>query len=533
MESGVFRLPDVAPGIIVAWGIGIFAIWFLYRHNPYFSRAKMVTSSLSLTALLFFVLLYFWYRDLPPANPARVAVFAMVDESSGQGRISPLSLLIPEITTAALSGNEKELLPYRLHWLLEVLQADSLSDRGYLRRLSKELGLDYAFWGSFRAAGDGGAEVEISWEAYRPSKDKTVRRWRSRLALGSLSRSAQEMEQLISSGSMNDGVRRTPFDGLPAEQIRAYAEAEYFRWQHQSRPMYAAVERAAGPDSSFTPALLLWAEGLIDSAAARRERGLEEEAYPYFRAAKRLLLKALEADSTNATACRLLGTIYLWNERWTEAENYLIRSQRYNWWQPRLYTEVSRLHPSRYPAFGVENERKLYERAIYIFPGYLEAYLDLANYYEFRHQWKRSIEVLETYLRLNPNSVDALMALGRLYVNHHDLIDILRVYQRIVDLDPGNADAYYDLGVAYYNHEDFDTAEKFFKKAIEVSDHLNSHLYLAIIYKERGDEDKAVEELRYRLKHRRGRNDRYAEEARKVLFEIMSKRGLPVNKDQP
>jgi tetratricopeptide (TPR) repeat protein len=533
METGVWHLPDGAAALVVVWALSLFVIWFVYRHNPYFSRAKMFTATSVSTALLFFALLYIWPRNRLPSDPVRVAIFPLLDETSGRGEISPLSLLTAEVAAEALSGNEDKLLPYRLNWILQAVTPDSLTHREYIRRVSRELRVDYVFWGRLRSDGGTPTELKFSWEAFRPGDEREGQRWQSTVSLTRLSGLTNDLSRLLPGELTNGSVRAAYFDNVGELRVRRYAEARFARWQGESKRVLPVVQEAAGADTSFVPALLLWAEALIDSGGARRQRGLEEEAYPHFRLAKRLLLKALETDSTNAVAYRLLGSLYIWNERWQKAEEYLKLSQRYDWWQPQLYLEVSRLHPSRYQEFGAAKEEQLYERAIAIFPGCLEAYIDLAEYYEFRHQWKRAVEVLEAFLRINPNSVDALMALGRHYVNRYELVDVLKLYQRILELDPGNAGAYYNLGVAYYNHEDLETAERFFKKAIRVNDHLDSHLYLAMIYSKRGEEDKAVEELRYRLKHRRGRNDPYAEEARKMLFRIMSSREISANESQP
>ena len=62
---------------------------------------------------------------------------------------------------------------------------------------------------------------------------------------------------------------------------------------------------------------------------------------------------------------------------------------------------------------------------------------------------------------------------------------------------------------------------RFFEKAIEIDNHLNSHLYMAYIYELRGDMDNAVKHLRLRIRHKTGPDDEFAEEARKHLFKIM------------
>lgn len=534
METDALHLPAATPGLVVVWVVIVFVLWFLYRYNPYFSRARFITLSSAATALLLSLLFFFWYRERPPADPFRLAIMPLVDTSHEAPRISPLSMVAAEAAARSLPNGGKDVLIYRPDWLREAAQLDSLTDSTYVSRFAKAVRADFVLWGSLQEVPENSGQLKLSWRGFSPEAPAKARKWEANVSIEALDELEADLRRLIPIRlASGNGVTAKPFAGAQVTQLRSFGKARLAQWRGDTKGMLSEAEVAAGADTSVVPAMLLWAEGLIDTGGVRRKLGREEEAMPFFRLAKQMLLKAVGLDSVNAETYHLLGRLYVWNERWDTAEEYLQRSQELDWWQPRLYLEVSRLHPSRYPELGARNEEELYRWAIFINPGCLPAYLHLADYYEFRNQWKRSIELLEAFLRINPNSLAGLMALGRHYVNHASLLEILTLYQRIVELDPTNAEAYYSVGVAYYNHEDLDTAEKFFEKAIRISDHADSHLYLAMIHSKRGHKQKAIDELRYRLQHRQGRNDPYAEEARKMLFRLLNTPETETTRSEP
>jgi tetratricopeptide (TPR) repeat protein len=199
----------------------------------------------------------------------------------------------------------------------------------------------------------------------------------------------------------------------------------------------------------------------------------------------------------------------------------LVKAAQLNPNQPRLYLSLSRLHPSRYQKLGFKNEVQLYKRAIFINPCYEDGYLMLSDFYLFENQREKAIQVLEQFLIINPNSVPALMALGKIYIVRNEILKIIEIYNRVLELEPNNSGAYYNLGILYYNSKDYDNAEKFLKRAVEIDNHLNSHLYLAYLYEIKGEYDQAIEHLRKRIRYRKGLDDEFAEEARKHLFKIL------------
>ena len=113
------------------------------------------------------------------------------------------------------------------------------------------------------------------------------------------------------------------------------------------------------------------------------------------------------------------------------------------------------------------------------------------------------------------------MALGKIYIVRNEMIPLMDVLTKVIRLDPDNADAYYNLGILYYNSNDYDNAKRFFNRAIQINNHLNSHLYLAYIFELEGNLDMAIKHLRLRIHYKTGSDDEFAEEARKHLYKLM------------
>ncbi len=296
------------------------------------------------------------------------------------------------------------------------------------------------------------------------------------------------------------------------------AATELYRDQNLSLAK-EQIELVIARDSSFVEALILAGKIHFSMAVANKDHG--EITADEFELAKHWFNRALAKDSSCAEARLYLGEYYIYQQRWSLAEQMLLRAYHLQPNEPRLYLSLSRLHPSRYRHLGFKDERQLFERAIFFNPSYEDAYLMLADYYLFENQREQAIRVLKRLLEINPNSVPGLMALGKIYLVRNDIVNIIDIFNRVLQLNPQNADAYYNLGILYYNSEDYETAEQLLKRAIAINNHPNAHLYLAYLYEARGELPLAIEHLRERIRLRKGLDDEFAEAARKHLFALL------------
>ena len=63
-------------------------------------------------------------------------------------------------------------------------------------------------------------------------------------------------------------------------------------------------------------------------------------------------------------------------------------------------------------------------------------------------------------------------------------------------------------------------AKENFLNAVQKGNDIDSHLYLGYIYESRGEKDKAIEEYRIRIRHKKGFDDEYAKEAMDRLYKL-------------
>ncbi len=276
---------------------------------------------------------------------------------------------------------------------------------------------------------------------------------------------------------------------------------------------------AIAADSNLVEAYLLAGKSNFELALEKRKQG--EVPVELFEKSREFFEETIRLDSTNSEAFTFLGEYYVYSERWSLAEEALSLAYQLNPNFARIYLSLSLLHDSRYRKLGFKNEEQLYKRAIFMNPCYEDAYLMLSDYYLYANNRKDAVRVLKKYLKINPNSVRSLMALGKMYLVRNEMLKIVEVFNRVLELEPDNSDAYYNLGILYYNSKDYENAENFFKRALAIDNHLNSHLYLAYIYEEQGKLEEAIKHLRYRIRYRKGRDDEFAEEARKHLYNLI------------
>ena len=281
-----------------------------------------------------------------------------------------------------------------------------------------------------------------------------------------------------------------------------------------------AAFRSVSADSPVHPIVMReLASVLIDTVNRSKAIGSDDDGAAV--EAARLLHSVLEMDSTDECANRLLGDLYIQQEWWNKAEEALRRAFQWESDDPFLYMSMARLHPSRYRAMGFRNREALLRHALFLNPAYEQARIALGDEFYFRNRPDDAEKMFERLLEIHPRSLDGLLALGKLYLYRNDVLNIVRVYEKVLTIAPDYADAYYNLGVAYFNDGKEDDAIRFFEKAVELAHHAESTYFLGVIYVRRGDRERAVAYFRERIRLRKGRDDPFAEEARKHLYALL------------
>ena len=63
---------------------------------------------------------------------------------------------------------------------------------------------------------------------------------------------------------------------------------------------------------------------------------------------------------------------------------------------------------------------------------------------------------------------------------------------------------------------------------MSLDNYLDAHLYLGVIFQERGQYEKALERFRYRVAHKTDEDDYYAQQAMKGIRECLDALKIPI-----
>lgn len=515
-------MPEASPFITIVWGIVVFVLWYFYRHNAPKNRAGLIKSVIFVTVLFFFVFLFLWFENPPPDDPVRIGFFPVVEASANASTLTWESIALAEIPTRYLQQyNDAQTLIYPISWLTGPGNLDSLRFAEYVREFAERVQLDFAVHGNYIMKPE---LWQVSLSVFDVAEKRRVNR-------DTITLSPDRIFELnaIVQRALSPYVASLPAtDQTQHQTALSVEEPRYFKAQLQllhgnEDAAVRLLDDAIAADSSTVPALNLLGE-LYLRRASKMDK--QQHALKLYRKAKTLFLKAISLDPEHADAHRLLGEMYIENERWNDAEKYLRRAIAADRWQAPAFVALSRLHPERFIALGFEDEAALLNHAIFINPGDFRARLMLADYYRTQNDIQKAYAETRELLAISPDNVEGLMALGRLYMFENKLLNVLETFEKVIRLAPDNANAYYNLGIVHYHKKEYEMAIRFFQRAIQLSNHADSHLYLASIYEEQGDTTKAVDHLRQRIRLRKSDDDPFFLQARARLFELMSKSGV-------
>ena len=460
-------------------------------------------------ALFLLALSFVWLAQRPARSRFRIAVMPFVRQSESQGPDGSVPAHIAASRLRRLI--DADTLIYPLQWLWSATDPDSSGNLDYLQRYARRIGIHWAVLGGFEAERLKWRVVDLPGDSVLLSRITTFVPPYGTLTGDSV---AQGVLELI-------GGRRLIPCSPDGEVVHTQMMATKSLVQRRFRESVESAERAFALDSTKVETRNLLAEAhlelSIELEAGGRGGGLNRLAA--FRLCESTILRH---DSTNAEAFRILGRYYILREMWGKAEQNLKRAVEIDPDNYAIYRDISYLHRSRLAEFGFRNEEAALRRAIQLNPCDPTPYIILADYLYFNKWNTRAKNVIEDLLAVYPRSIEGLLFLGKMAIAGGDIYEVMRVYNAILDIDPDNADAYYNLGVYYYNQGDLDHAEQFFSRAVGLSNHADSHLYLGHICQSRGEEQRAIEHYRERLRRKKGPDDHYAEEARKRLFELTS-----------
>jgi tetratricopeptide (TPR) repeat protein len=244
------------------------------------------------------------------------------------------------------------------------------------------------------------------------------------------------------------------------------------------------------------------------------------EQNPFFLAVQNLLKPYQERKNDTAVMNRILGEVYLYEQKYEYAEYFLKRALMQNPYNARVYFLISFLHTSRLSDMGYKSRIALLEKAVFFDPGFAEAVRDLAHEYyqtgtasQDHFATKQAKQLLENYLSFADVDIPAMGLLAKITLQSEEYDKAIALFQRMAQLGADSAEINYNLGICHYGMNDYQKAEEYFNRAIALDDYKDAYLYLGMIYKNKNDFDRALYYFRERIKRKSGDEDTYAREA--------------------
>ena len=511
------NIPILSPILLVILASIILILIYLNKTSKLMSKKKLSWILIATVILFVIINALIFLKNQPPKVKFRLTLFPIQTDSTLTASSWMGSALGAMVTQQLRFSATEQGIVSPVEWIQPIINRDSLTNQNYLKKFTRQMRGDYFLIGII--SGDASAPL-LRYNMVNALNGATAVNDSVILIPEELPQlSTQISNQILAYFQLPPKKSASKIAYIHPQAYQDYLVGETFYQQKNYPTAIDWAEKALEIDSSLTDAYLLAGKSYFMKGLSQKQQGESPDAE--FEPARQLFLKVITLDSTRDDAYAFLGEYSVYRERWSVAEDMLAKAYRLNPNNPRLYLTFSRLHRSRYQQLGLKDEEELFKRAIFIHPGYEDAYLMLADHHLFKNRREPAIQVLEQFLQINPNSVPELMALGKIYLVRNDILKIIAVFNRVLQLEPDNADAYYNLGILYYNSKDFDTAEKFFMRALSINNHANTHLYLAYLYEARGEYEKAIDYLRKRIRLRKGPDDEFAEEARKHLFQLV------------
>lgn len=222
-------------------------------------------------------------------------------------------------------------------------------------------------------------------------------------------------------------------------------------------------------------------------------RGREEAEKKYPANARKFFEKAIELDSTFASAYLYLAGVYsvlgmkkARKTSYEQAKRYSYKASE----KERLYIEA--MYAGRIEK-DYKKEIRILEQLVKRFPEEKRFHVDLAMHYLGKELYYQAINKFNHVLELDPDYGFIYNKLGYTYSLMGEYEKAINCYQRYASLSPGDANPFDSIAELYLRIGNLENALAKFKEAIEVkSDFYYSYWKVAYIYALREDYSEAM-----------------------------------------
>ena len=197
-------------------------------------------------------------------------------------------------------------------------------------------------------------------------------------------------------------------------------------------------------------------------------RGREDYEKWYYEDARRFLEKAIEIDSTFASAYLYLSWVYDWLNDYKKSNGALKKAKAFS----DKVTEKEKLYIEATYATVIEDDSekslRIREQLTAKYPREKRVHVNLARYYEKKGLNHRAIEEYNKALELDPNYGVALYKIAYRYADIGDYAKAIEYFKQYAAVSPGDANPFDSMGDLYFQMGQLDEALAQYKEALFV-----------------------------------------------------------------
>lgn len=521
-------------GLYILLLIVIFLVLFsISRRNELFNHRRFKISFSVVAAVLTIIYAGIWLSNPHPAVLSRYSTMFFAEDEPDLW----LAYYFRDEITARLDparSSSNYLYPQRWDYLANI---DCAQPDSQCREIARKLPIEKTLAGEIKKK-NGQYLLQFSIKNFR--KNKTT-------PLGEVEFSPASPEQAVPAILAQIGssfpVREKGINVSPADKDLALARDAFYRNEYPQSLQLCRRALERHPDDKE---IRKWySYNRIQLAKNSRLEEKNENPYDTRKSPWQISLSEARAFLINlfkenydqgigdVMLANMIGESFILEEHYGEAEEFLKIAYFENPFNVEVLQNLSLLHNSRYKELPFKNAEDILARILDICPlneEILARYVEklLADVPVNSVPSVKIRERIDRTLSLNPNSTTAWILEGRYNLMTFQYREALQDFAKADSLEPGKAVVQYNIGVAYYKLKQDPVAETYFKKAIQISDFLEAHLYLGVIYQDRGEYEKALEQFRYRVAHKQGDNDYYALQAMKGIRECLEALNIPI-----
>jgi len=203
--------------------------------------------------------------------------------------------------------------------------------------------------------------------------------------------------------------------------------------------------------------------------------------------------QALQDDPSNAEAHYGLGSVYLKQERNSEARKSFLRTVELKTNYPNTLTDAWNNLGLLAAREGKMLEAKSYfQAALRLDPNHLVSLDNLGAVYRQLQDWEEARNTLERALKVKPNDPEANYGLGMVFAQTGDTKRAYEFLQKALEFRPAYPEALNNLGILYLRAQRIDDAVESFQECIRVAPTFSRcYLDLAQVYALQGMPEKA------------------------------------------